>query len=192
MNETFLKNCLCTYTHTPLDPIAPAIEHIKSEDIAHALSLMCRSNGHVRQFYSVAQHSLNCADEAEARGWGARVALACLLHDASEAYIADIIRPVKHHLSGYLEIESALQNAVWARYGLTGLTDAEQEQIRVIDDRILRCEFIEFFDLDLDTGDSAMRSVPDFALRPFDEVEREFLARLDALCAGCAEGSAAL
>lgn len=39
--------------------------------------------------------------------------LACLLHDASEAYISDIIRPVKAHLSNYLEIEEMIMNVIW-------------------------------------------------------------------------------
>ena len=54
------------------------------EDIAHALSLMCRANGHFKEFYSVGQHCIYCCEEAIKRGYSNTVALACLLHDASD------------------------------------------------------------------------------------------------------------
>ncbi len=189
MNEQFMKHCLCTYTHTPLDPLAPRQQDIKAEDIAHALSLICRSNGHTSRFYSVAQHSLNCAAEAQARGLGARLELACLLHDASEAYIADIVRPVKHNLPDYLTIEAGLQGAIFEKYGLSNLSDSEQAQIRSIDDRILRCEFLELIGVDLANEDSPLRSAPDLRLRPFAQVEAEFLDRLGRLAAACGEAA---
>ncbi len=181
MNEQFLKNCLCTFTHTPLDPFHPTAETIRQEDIAHALSLVCRSNSHTSHFYSVAQHSLNCAAEALARGWGNRIALACLLHDASEAYIADIVRPVKHRLANYLEIESVLQSAIFAKFDLDDLSEQEFSKIRSIDDRILRYEFEQLIGIDLQNEDSELISLPDLSLRPFEDVETEFLNRLNAL-----------
>lgn len=84
-----------TFTGIHFYPLDPKITEIKTEDIAHALSLICRANGHCSHFYSVAQHSLNCAEEAKIRDYSTRVQLGCLLHDASEAYISDITRPVK-------------------------------------------------------------------------------------------------
>ena len=87
-----------TYSGQKFDPMKIAPEDVYLEDIAHALSLVCRGGGQIRWFYSVGQHSINCAHEALARGWSDRMALACLLHDASECYISDIIRPVKVHL----------------------------------------------------------------------------------------------
>jgi hypothetical protein len=74
---------------------------------------MCRANGHIRHFYSVAQHCLNCAREAQARGHSDAIQLACLLHDASEAYISDITRPVKRSLPQYTEIEDVLQSLIF-------------------------------------------------------------------------------
>ena len=68
------------------DPLHPNTDLIDIEDIAHALSMLCRANGHFKSFYSVGQHCINCAKEAKARGYSSFVQLACLLHDASEAY----------------------------------------------------------------------------------------------------------
>lgn len=75
-------------------PFAPRIEDIKLEDIAHALSNICRFTGHTKNFYSVAQHSLICAaivSNDRARPWA-------LMHDATEAYIGDISSPIRRHL----------------------------------------------------------------------------------------------
>ena len=95
------SHCIMTYSRVLMDPLDARPDQILIEDIAHSLSLMTRANGHCRQFYSVAQHSINCALEARNLGLSPRVQLACLLHDAAEAYIADIPRPVKHRLSGF-------------------------------------------------------------------------------------------
>ena len=70
-----------TYTGVMFDPVHPEAERIDILDIAHALSMLCRANGHFRSFYSVGQHCINCAREAKARGYSERVQLACLLHD---------------------------------------------------------------------------------------------------------------
>ena len=100
-------NTMTTYSGRKFDPMQMTPGDVYIEDIAHALSLLCRGGGQLTYFYSVGQHSLNCATEAKARGWSERQQLACLLHDASEGYISDIIRPVKIYLTNYLEIEDA-------------------------------------------------------------------------------------
>ena len=102
-----------TFTGRIFDPLKMMKQDVCVEDIAHALSLVCRGGGHIRYFFSVAQHSMNCASEAAARGWSGRIVLACLLHDASEAYIADIIRPVKPYLTNYLDIEAQIMDVIY-------------------------------------------------------------------------------
>ena len=79
---------ITTYTGKNFRPLNPEMSQIDIRDIAHALSLTCRGNGHVKNFFSVGQHCVYCAKEAEARGYSSRVILGCLLHDASEAYLA--------------------------------------------------------------------------------------------------------
>ena len=74
--------------------------------------MICRGNGHVQHFYSVAQHSLACAKEAKTRRYSKEVILGCLLHDSSEAYLSDVTRPIKRKLTYYLEVVSSVQIAV--------------------------------------------------------------------------------
>lgn len=95
-------------------PIDPRPEEVHIEDIAHALSLICRYGGHCRSFYSVAQHSIlvSRALPAEHKLWG-------LLHDASEAYVIDVPRPLKPYLTGYREAEDKVMEAIAERFGLS-------------------------------------------------------------------------
>ena len=132
---------ITTVTGKHFYPLDPDQQDIDIEDIAHALSLICRANGHFRHFYSVAQHSIACAEEAVARGYSLEVALGCLLHDASEAYLCDVTRPVKKHIPAYLQAEEKLQGVIWKRFIGRELTKAEQQQIFEIDDHILSMEF---------------------------------------------------
>lgn len=88
-------------------PIDPRPEDVDINDIAHALSQVCRYGGHCRTFYSVAEHSVYVA-----RACPPELRLAGLLHDASEAYISDIVRPAKRFIEGYIAIEDRLQAAI--------------------------------------------------------------------------------
>lgn len=91
--------------------LAPEDTEIEIEDIAHALSMLCRFGGHCRQFYSVAQHSVLVSECVPAR-----MALQALLHDAPEAYLGDVIRPLKRELARYTEIEETWWSAIAHRF----------------------------------------------------------------------------
>jgi len=98
-------------------PLDPRVEDIHIEDIAAALARMCRYGGQLRddvEFYSVAEHSVHIAAAAPPG-----LKLAALLHDATEAYLQDIIRPVKPFLRDYAPIEERLAVAIGHRFGLT-------------------------------------------------------------------------
>ena len=82
-----MGNYITTYTRKHFDPINPDAELICIEDIAHALPMICRGNGHVSPFWSVGEHCILCAKEAAAKGYSNRLVLAALLHDASECYM---------------------------------------------------------------------------------------------------------
>lgn len=164
-----------TYTGKQFDPMKIKPENICIEDIAHALSLLCRGGGHLRHFYSVGQHSINCAKEAKTRGYSNKAVLSCLLHDASEAYISDIIRPVKQHLSNYLEIESMIMNVILEKYGLHNLPEDEKGIWKQIDDEILCNELKHLMVGEKDREEISLESLPDFTERDYREIEKEFI-----------------
>ena len=172
-----------TYTGKKMNPMNMTEEDISIEDIAHALSLLCRGGGHLKYFYSVGQHSINCMKEAGARGWSKRVQLACLLHDASEAYIADIIRPVKVHLPDYYKIENAIMNCVLKKFHLDNLSEEERVQWKQIDDEILDYELKELMAGEKNRAVKPLSSTPDVSERNWKEVAAEFLALAEKLMA---------
>lgn len=103
---------LQTFTGKHFYPLDPRADEVHIEDIAHALSNICRFNGHVKRFYSVAEHSVFVAlcTPLEHR-------VAALLHDASEAYLCDLPRPVKLNVVGYHEAESRVMDCIAERFG---------------------------------------------------------------------------
>lgn len=157
------------------DPIRPRQELIDIADIAHSLSMLCRANGHFSSFYSVGQHSINCAREAQARGYSRRVQLACLLHDGSEAYLSDVTRPVKEELPVYRQIEEPLQDMIWEKWLGCPLTEEEYNQVFAIDDAMLYYEFLELMDTVLWQPAPILQAKPDLAFAGFAQTKQEFL-----------------
>lgn len=104
---------IMTHTGRQFFPLDPVWTDVDIEDIGHALSLMCRYNGHCSEFYSVAQHSVHVSETVPEQDalWG-------LLHDGTEAYLPDVPRPVKPNLPGFVGIESRVMRAICQRYGL--------------------------------------------------------------------------
>lgn len=102
-----------TYTGRRFWPMDPRPDEIALEDIAHSLSMQCRYAGHCVRFYSVAEHSVHIArhvSEANKR-WA-------LVHDAPEAFLVDVPRPVKPYLTGYYEHEARIMVAICQRFNL--------------------------------------------------------------------------
>jgi len=81
---------------------------IPLDDMAHALSMNCRYNGHISRHYSVAEHSLIISEILELWGASRDVQLQGLLHDISEVFVPDIPRPFKGEITGFKEYEDAL------------------------------------------------------------------------------------
>lgn len=97
-------------------PLDPRPDEVYLDDIAHALANQCRFAGHCREFYSVAQHSVLVSYQVPAEDalWG-------LLHDASEAYLVDLPRPVKRASeigTAYVRAETAVMAVICERFGL--------------------------------------------------------------------------
>lgn len=113
--ENKLNEWIQTYTGKKFYPNASKPEDICIQDIAHALSMLCRFTGHCKFFYSVAQHSVLVSYLCDKKN--SRTAL---LHDASEAYIADINSIVKRlpELEGYKVLEAKIQTNIYTKFGL--------------------------------------------------------------------------
>ena len=130
--ETPRGDWMQTYTGRAFYPADPKPQDIFIEDIAHALSMQCRYGGHCDDHYSVAEHSYIVSTMVPRED-----ALAALLHDATEAYLVDVPRPVKVLLPQYRDLEATLWAAICARFGLSKtLPDSVHEA----DNRILLSE----------------------------------------------------
>ena len=95
---------IITYTTKHFDPVHPDSELIDIEDIAHALSQICRGYGSTKAFWSVAEHSISSAKEAAARHLSNKVILACLLYHAANAYLPEIPESVKQECPRYVRL----------------------------------------------------------------------------------------
>lgn len=112
---------IITISGETFDIQKPRPEMLDISDIAHALSMQCRYNGHVPTFYSVAEHSVRVAMRLELIGESAKVCLAGLLHDGAEAYIGDMVNPMKRIPDlGQLfkSYEEAIEYTIQERWGV--------------------------------------------------------------------------
>lgn len=172
---------ITTYTGKHLDPANPDMDKVDIRDIAHALSLTCRGNGHVKTFFSVGQHCVNCAMEARLRGYDNRVVLACLLHDAGEAYMSDVPRPFKAVLPEYVQAEEVLLEKIYKKYLGSSLSPEEQRLVKIIDDDLLYYDLKELLGELQDGEPPRLRIAPDYTWIPFEQVEQMFLKLYEEL-----------
>lgn len=125
-----------TFTGGVFWPLDPREDEVRIEDIAHALSLVCRFAGHCRTFYSVAEHSVRVSDACSpvARP-------AALLHDAAEAYVGDMVRPLKTQgeMAVFDRTERRIRNVIFTRF-LGKYPIAEWDEIKAADLKLLATE----------------------------------------------------
>ena len=160
---------MITFTGVWVDPSKIRSDQVRIEDIAHHLSMLCRWGGAVREFYSVAQHSVRVSrlcDPSDAL-WG-------LLHDAAEAYVGDMIRPMKdalrRHTVVFSHIEEAVMLQVCAQFDLPNEMPLS---VKEADEAAWREEMAAL----THGGDGGVDMTP---LSP-QEAEREFLSRYEEL-----------
>ena len=131
--ETWIQ----THCGSAFYPNDPQPAGVLIEDIAHSLSMQCRYAGHCKRFYSVAEHSLLLS-----RVVSPSFALTALLHDATEAYVQDMIRPIKDLFPQYRIMEGRIWLAVAGRFGLSPVIPPE---VKIADKRMLVTEVKHLF-----------------------------------------------
>ena len=159
-------------------PLDPKSEEVDINDIAHSLALQCRFNGHCNSFFSIAQHSVFVSKIVSPEQ-----ALAGLLHDASEAYIGDIVSPLKKFLFEFREIEKNIEKVIFERFGIE-MENVNHSEIKKADKIAL---FTEMRDL-MKKPHSKWDDVDSFNPHPDkiiplipEEAEKEFLERYKEL-----------
>ena len=145
-----------------IDPFNPDPEQISIVDIAHALSHVCRFNGHTHRFYSVAEHCILVASLLD----DPKDKLAAMLHDASEAYLTDLTRPVKYRMEKYLDVEFHLMMVISRLFGFQYPLSVA---VKDADDKALAHEWANIV-----IGDRLPTMSP-------TEARREFMHQMDIL-----------
>jgi hypothetical protein len=105
---------ILTHTGLTFNLLHPTAEMICIEDIAYALAHICRFGGHTNHFYSVAQHSVLVSHIVPKH-----LALEGLLHDAAEAYVGDMVKPLKNLLPAYSDIEINIERVIFEKFGFS-------------------------------------------------------------------------
>lgn len=142
-----------------LDLADPKPEQITLEDIAGGLSKLCRFGGQIEVFYSVAEHSVHCAEQAESDGLSVETQIACLMHDAAEAFIGDMVKPLKVMMPDYKAIEQTMESVINAKFGIDMFR--QQDRVRKIDHEMLIAERRGLFTADdvVWTGEAEVRKL---------------------------------
>lgn len=182
-----MQDYITTYTGLHFYPLRPEESEFHIEDIAHALSLLCRGNGQVHRFLSVGKHCIWCAREAAGRGYSVRVQLACLLHDACECYLSDVPTPFKRQLPGYEALEDRMLELVYVHFLGAPLTEQEAAQVKEIDRDLLWFDLTCLLEEPQSEPEPVMTTVRSYEVLPFGEVERQYLALYHELRSQLAE-----
>lgn len=132
-NLLMVKGSIRTSTGKYIDFTNINPDDICIEDIAHALSMQCRFGGHLPKFYSVAQHSVLCSHLVSEQ-----YQLEALMHDASEAYMLDIPKPLKNLLPDYEALEEQMMEVISKKFGTA---HPLSKDVKVVDALMLRVEF---------------------------------------------------
>ena len=169
-----------TYSGKQVDIENPNVDTIDIEDIAHALSFICRGCGNTRIFFPVARHCVYCAKEAKARGASNVVILACLLHDASEAYMMDIPKPIKDNLlPQYRVYENQMLDCIYKKFLGRALTQAERQQVDDVDHTLLMYDLKFLLGMDVELPELHINL--NYEFETFERSEREYLSMFQEL-----------
>lgn len=115
----------------------PKKESFSIKDIAHSSSRIHRFNGHCDRMYTLAEHCIRGTLLLKKLGYGEVIQKAFFLHDASEVYLSDVVKPFKELLSDYMEIEKKVQDMIYTKYMGGILTEDEERVVKAIDKTML-------------------------------------------------------
>lgn len=165
-----------SYKGKRLFPLRPSVSDVDIEEIAHALAMKCRFNGHCSHFYSVAQHSVMVSQFVPRE-----LALPGLLHDAGEYMLPDVVTPVKHQLKGFAEIEEGVLDAVFKKFGILAVRsdEAAMRAIKVADLQVLAIEARDLMPNKPEDWRIGYDADPYIEISPWgpEEAKEKFLAR---------------
>lgn len=175
-----------TFTGEAFYPLDARREEIRLLDIAHALSMQCRFTGHVRWFYSVAEHSVRVSYLCDPKDalWG-------LLHDASEAYLCDLASPIKRlpELFAYREAEKRLQSTIARKFSLPS---QEPESVSYADKTMLAMEARDLMGKlrCWEKWDRFLEGIPYVLTRTWEprEAQDRFMSRFSEITSGAFSG----
>jgi 5'-deoxynucleotidase YfbR-like HD superfamily hydrolase len=159
---------ITTYTGEKFHYLNPSRFEIHIEDIAHALSLTCRFGGHCKMFYSVAEHSVRVSGLVQNK-----YKLKALLHDAHEAYLHDVPRPIKHDMTQYKKFADVIQLAISNKFYCP--IDGDKE-IKHADDVLLSTEK-EFMIKNIEDWAELPEPLKSFRPMNWKNAERQFLKK---------------
>ncbi len=154
-----LPHSIETYSGAFVDTKAPDPRSIVLEDVAHALSSICRFGGHSKVFYSVAEHAVYCSTHMERMNYNRLECLAALHHDDSEAFLGDIPRPLKPLLGrAYKVLSDRMDRAIVKGLGLpfpagnlhtTAIKEADNAALVVEAAQLMRSKGAHWFEDDV-------------------------------------------
>lgn len=164
-----------THSGKRVDIEQPDPNTIDIEDISHALSFICRGSGNTNIFFPVARHCYYCAMEAKARGLSSAVVLACLLHDASEAYMMDLPKPIKDNLlPQYRVYENAMLDCIYRKFLGRSLTAEEARLVDEVDHTLLMYDLKYLLNVDVELPELHIELKYEF--EPFEKSRANYLS----------------
>lgn len=170
-------NYIETFTNKQYHFMNPSVSEVCIEDISQALSMSCRYSGHVKSFYSVAEHCCIISDKILDLTGDKSQAYDALMHDASEAYLNDIPRPIKPHLDNYLSIEGMAERCIQKALHCNPMNNLIAE----LDKNIVRDEAVQLFNsIPSWVNDYESIGITVLSLTP-EDAKREFLSRFERL-----------
>ncbi len=175
MQSIFDNTDISTFSGELIDVINPDPEKLKIEDIAHALSQLCRFGGHSKTFYSVAQHSIAVSYLVPEN-----YALEGLLHDSTEAYMVDLPLPIKRQIKLYKQIEDNLYtNGISKKFNLL---PELPEEVHQVDKAMIVYEWYNYMDIN-HKFEMLIKDFKEkfFKIKSIQEIENEFIERYEQL-----------